>query len=117
SGRMVPAQVGLASVTRAGRGFSLELYGSNATLVLASANQSDYVHGFQLWLSQAGESPRRIDADPDLAFSRSWEDGRIAPVRRLIGWWAQAVREGRPMQPGLTEAVISQRCCDLASGN
>jgi hypothetical protein len=46
--------------------------------------------------------------------ARPWEDGRIAPVGRLIGWWAEAVREGRPMVPGLAEAVASQRGCDLA---
>ena len=114
-GRLVPGQLSLASVTRAGRGFSLELYGRDATLVLASTNQNDYVHGFQLWLTRGGETARRIDADPDLAFSRTWEDGRIAPVRRLIGWWAQAAGAGRPMLPGLAEAVLSQRCCDWAA--
>jgi hypothetical protein len=48
------------------------------------------------------------------AYGRTWEDGRIAPVRRLLGWWSQAVRERRPMVPGLAEAVTSQRCCDWA---
>lgn len=113
-GRPVPAQVTLASVSRAGRGHWLELYGSEATLVLGSANQSDYVHGFQLLIARPGEALRPLPADPALAFGRTWEDGRIAPVRRLIGWWAEAIREGRPMVPGLSEAVASQRCCDLA---
>jgi predicted dehydrogenase len=114
AGRPVPAQVTLASVTRCGRGHWLELYGSDATLVLGSSNQADYVHGFQLWMARPGESLRVVPADPDLAFPRTWEDGRIAPVRRLIGWWAEAIREGRPMLPGLAEAVASQRVCDLA---
>jgi len=113
-GRPVPAQVNLASVTRCGRGHWLELYGSEATLVLGSSNQADYVHGFQLWMARPGESLRPVPADPALAFPRTWEDGRIAPVRRLIGWWAEAIAEGRPMLPGLSEAVASQRVCDLA---
>ena len=114
AGRAVPAQVNLASVTRCGRGHWLELYGSEATLVLGSSNQGDYVHGFQLWMARQGESLRAVPADPSLAFARTWEDGRIAPVRRLIGWWAEAIREQRPMVPGLSEAVASQRVCDLA---
>jgi len=113
-GRTVPCQLSLASVARNGRGCWLELYGSEATLVLGSDNQSDYVHGFQLWMARPGEPLRPVPTDPTLAFARTWEDGRIAPVRRLIGWWAEAVREGRPMVPGLAEAVASQRGCDLA---
>lgn len=116
AGRTVPAQVTLASVTRCGRGHWLELYGREATLVLGSANQADYVHGFQLWMARPGEALRVVPPDPALAFPRTWEDGRIAPVRRLIGWWAEAIRERRPMCPGLAEAVASQRCCDLARG-
>lgn len=113
-GRLVPAQINLASVTRAGRGCWLELYGSEATLVLGSANQSDYVHGFQLWMARPGEALRPVPPDPALAWCRTWEDGRIAPVRRLIGWWAEAARQGRPMVPGLAEAALSQRLCDQA---
>ena len=112
--RPVPAQMNLASVTRAGRGCWLELYGSDATLVLGSDNQSDYVHGFGLWMARRGEALRPVAPDPALAFRRTWGDGRIAPVERLHGWWAQAIREGRPMIPGLLEALNSQRCCDLA---
>ncbi|MFM8974541.1 MAG: Gfo/Idh/MocA family protein [Vulcanococcus sp.] len=113
-GILVPAQVNLASVTRQGRGCWLELYGSEATLVLGSASQSDYVHGFQLAIARPGEPLRPVAPDPALAWPRSWEDGRIAPVRRLIGWWAEAIREQRPMVPGLLEAALSQRLCDQA---
>jgi len=114
-GGCVPAQVTLASVARHGRGCWLECYGSEDTLVLGSARQSDYVHGFQLWWGEPGErSLRELAVDPELAFARTWEDGRIAPVSRLMGWWEQAIREGRPMVPGLAEAVASQRVCDAA---
>ncbi|CAK6693702.1 MULTISPECIES: Gfo/Idh/MocA family protein [unclassified Synechococcus] len=114
SGVRTPAQVTLASVTRQGRGYWIELYGSEATLVLGSSNQSDYVHGFQLWMARPGEALRPLPADPSLAFARTWEDGRVAPVQRIQQWWAEAIREGRPMLPGLAEAVASQRCCDWA---
>jgi hypothetical protein len=110
----VPAQLNLASVTRRGRGCWLELYGRDGTAVLGSDNQADYVHGFGLWHSQAGEPLRPVEADERWGFARTWADGRIAPVQRIHSWWSAAVREGRPMLPGLSEAVLSQRCCDWA---
>ena len=57
---------------------------------------------------------RLLTPDPELAFPRTWEDGRIAPVCRLMGWWERAIRQGIPMVPGLAEAVTSQRDCDAA---
>ena len=113
-GRPVPAQVNLASVTRAGRGCWLEFYGSEGTLLLGSDNQTDYVHGFGLWMARGNEPLRPVTADPQLAFRRTWGDGRIAPVERLQGWWAAAINTGTPIVPGLLEALSSQRCCDLA---
>jgi predicted dehydrogenase len=117
-GQRLPAQVNLAAVTRPGRGYWIELYGSDGSLVLGSANQSDYVHGFSLQVASgsgpAAGSLRPVAPDPALSFPHTWPDGRIAPVQRLISWWAEAVREGRPMVPGLAEAALSQRVCDLA---
>ena len=113
-GQILPAQVSLASVTRPGRGYWIEVYGSEGTLVLGSSNQSDYVHGFQLWRSSAGGPLEEVAPDPQWAFERTWPDGRVAPVRRLIGWWAEAAMAGRPMLPGLSEAVHSQLICDRA---
>ncbi len=113
-GKAVPAQINLSSVTRRGRGCWLEIYGRDGTAMLGSDNQADYVHGFNLWLSRGGEPLRRLEPDPQFAFARTWEDGRIAPVERLHGWWSEAVRQRRPMVPGLAEGAASQHCCDLA---
>ncbi len=110
----LPAQLSLASVTRQGRGCWLELYGSEATVVLGSDNQSDYVHGFQLAMARPGQPLQPLAPDPRLAFARTWTDGRIAPVARLHGWWGASVREGRPMLPGLAEGHHSQLCHELA---
>ena len=114
SGQCVPAQVNLASLARPGRGYWIEIYGSEGSLVLGSSNQSDYVHGFQLWQARPGEGLQVVEPDPQLAFERTWVDGRVAPVQRILHGWASAVREGKPMVPGLSEAVLSQACCDLA---
>ena len=113
-GQLVPAQVNLASVARPGRGYWIEIYGSEGSLVLGSSNQGDYVHGFQLWQARAGEGLQLVEPDPQLAFGRTWVDGRVAPVQRILHGWATAVGEGKPLVPGLSEAVLSQACCDLA---
>lgn len=112
SRRPLPVQIALASTARLGRGCWLEMHGSEGTLVLGSANQRDYVHGFQLQGARRGEPLRLLEPDPALAFSRTWSDGRLAPVERLLGWWAQAIREGRPMVPGLQEGRVSQQIID-----
>ena len=111
----VPAQINLASVARNGRGCWLEIYGSDGSLVLGSANQKDYVHGFELCCLRAGEQPQLIEPDPDLAFATTWSDGRIAPVARLQSWWAESIRSGMPMIPGLAEGVASRLACDQAA--
>lgn len=112
SDQLVPAQINLSSVARNGRGCWLEIYGSGGSLLLGSPNQKDYVHGFELRHAAAGDPLRLIEADDDLAFSTTWSDGRIAPVARLQGWWAESIRTGHPMIPGLSEGVASRKACD-----
>ena len=112
----VPAQVCLSSVSRNGRGFCLDITGSDGSLMLSSSNQKDYVHGFELQHAALGESFRSVPADDDLAFDQTWSDGRIAPVARVLGWWAQSIRSGRPMIPGLAEGVQSRDACDQIEG-
>ena len=108
----VPAQVNLSSVARNGRGCWLEIYGSDGSLTLGSSNQKDYVHGFGLWHTPAGEPTRNIEADADFVFPTTWSDGRVAPVARIQSWWAQSIRTGTPMVPGLSEGLLSQQACD-----
>ena len=109
---LIPAQVNLSAVTKESRGFSLEIYGRNGTLILISDNQKDYVHGFGLWLSKKGEVLKNIQPDSDLSFSKIWTDGRIAPVARIQSWWAQSIKENTPVIPGLVEGLASQKVCD-----
>ena len=109
---LIPCQVNLSAVTKQSKGFSLEIYGKNGTLILSSDNQKDYVHGFGLWFSANGEVLKNIQPDPDLAFSKTWTDGRIAPVARIQSWWAQSIKDGTPVIPGLVEGLASQKVCD-----
>ena len=109
---LIPVQVNLSAVTKQSKGFSLEIYGKNGTLILSSENQKDYVHGFGLWFSDKSAPLKNIQPDSDLAFSRIWTDGRIAPVARIQRWWAQSIKEGTPVIPGLVEGLASQKVCD-----
>ena len=109
---LIPVQVNLSAVTKQSKGFSLEIYGRNETLILSSDNQKDYVHGFGLWFSNKGGNLKNIQPDSDLSFSKIWTDGRIAPVARIQNWWAQSIKDGTPIIPGLVEGLASQKVCD-----
>ncbi|WP_320667624.1 Gfo/Idh/MocA family oxidoreductase [Prochlorococcus sp. MIT 1307] len=108
----IPAQITLSAVARQGRGCWIEFYGSKGTLILGSDNQKDYVHGFSLWYTKAGDSPKCIQPDKDLMFNKTWSDGRVAPVSRIHDWWAESIKDGSPMIPGLAEGFASQKVCD-----
>ena len=108
----IPAQVSISSISKNGRGCWIEIYGSRGTLILGSDNQKDYVHGFNLWLSENNAPLRNITADDDLIFTRTWTDGRVAPVARIQNWWGDSINHGTPIIPGLGEAVESQKVCD-----
>jgi len=109
---LIPVQVNLSAVTRQSKGFSLEIYGRNGTLILSSDNQKDYVHGFGLWFSSKGDVLKNIQPDSDISFQKIWTDGRIAPVARIQNWWIQSIKEGTPVIPGLVEGLSSQKVCD-----
>ena len=111
-GGAVATQMALSSVARNGRGCWIEIYGSEGSLVLGSANQKDYVHGFSLTMQRDGEPARNIQPDEDLRFETTWTDGRVAPVARLQRWWAESIYRGYPMVPGLAEGLASQQACD-----
>ena len=80
--------------------------------MLSSSNQKDYVHGFELQHAALGGGLKEVPLDADLAFKQDWSDGRIAPVARVLGWWAESIRHGNPMIPGLAEGVMSRNACD-----
>lgn len=108
-----PCQVCLSSVTYQGRGHWVEVYGERGTLVLGSDNQQDYVHGFRLWGSQGGQALAELKIPERLEFPRTYPDGRIAPIVRVIDHWVQAIDRGTSPVSGLREGVYSQLLMDL----
>lgn len=110
----VPCQVAISSVTYAGRGHWLEVYGDRGTLVLGSDNLQDYVHGFRLWGSQGGNPLRELPIPDRLQFPATYPDGRIAPFIRVIDHWVQDIDQGYSTAPSLEEGWRSQQLLDLA---
>jgi len=107
-------QVAISSVTYAGRGHWLEVYGDRGTLVLGSDNLKDYVHGFKLWGSQGGNPLQELSIPDRLQFPTTYPDGRIAPFVRVVDHWVNNIDQGQATAPSIVEGVVSQRLMDLA---
>ena len=107
-----PVQISLSSIALAGRGHFVEVYGDRGTLVLGSDNLTDYVHGFTLRGSQKGQPLETLEIPDRLAFPKTWDDGRIAPIVRVIDRWVESMDAGEMLSPSLREGVGSQRIMD-----
>ena len=108
-----PCQVCISACTFQGRGHWIEVYGDRGTLVLGSDNQKDYVHGFRLWASPAGQPLAEVQIPGHLAFPQTYPDGRIAPFIRVVDSWVQGIARGEALTPSLREGVYSQLLMDL----
>jgi predicted dehydrogenase len=108
-----PCQLSISSVTYAGRGHWVEVYGDRGTLVLGSDNLKDYVHGFRLFAAAAGDSLAEVEVPQRLEFPKTFEDGRLAPFLRVVDRWVQAIDAGQSLAPSLREGVYSQLLMDL----
>ncbi|MEM7649554.1 MAG: Gfo/Idh/MocA family oxidoreductase [Cyanobacteria bacterium P01_A01_bin.70] len=110
----VPGQVTISSVTYGGRGHWLEVYGDRGTLLLGSDNLKDYVHGFKLFGAAAGEALQELPIPAQLAFPKTYDDGRLAPFIRVVDHWVSNIDQGMNHAPSITEGVYSQLMMDLA---
>ncbi len=109
-----PCQIAISSVTYAGRGHWLEVYGDQGTLVLGSANLKDYVHGFKLYGSQGGDPLQELPIPDRLQFPSTYADGRIAPFVRVVNHWVKDIDQGQATAPSIQEGIMSQRLMDLS---
>jgi predicted dehydrogenase len=110
----IPIQVCLSAVTMQGRGHFVEVYGDQGTLVLGNRNQKDYIHGFKIMGSQGGKDLAELALPDRLAFPQEFEDGRIAPILRVVNAWVEAIDQGQAIVPSLKEGLYSQivmDCC------
>ncbi|NEQ46289.1 MAG: Gfo/Idh/MocA family oxidoreductase [Leptolyngbya sp. SIOISBB] len=112
-----PCQVTISSVTYAGRGHWVEVYGDRGTLILGSDNLKDYVHGFKLWGAPAGQPLAELPISPALAFPQTYDDGRLAPFIRVVDHWVNCIDRGCADAPAIAEGVYSQWLMDLAQAS
>lgn len=108
-----PVQLSISSVTYAGRGHWLEIYGEKGTLVLGSSNLKDYVHGFELFAAPAGKSLKKVSIPKKYDFSQVFTDGRLAPFIRVVDRLVASIDSGKSHSPSLKEGVYSQLLMDL----
>jgi predicted dehydrogenase len=109
-----PCQVCISAAVYAPRPHWVEVYGDRGTLVLGSHNQKDYVHGFHLWASPAGQPLTELEIPMRLTFRKTYTDGRIAPFIRVVDQWVQGIDRGEALTPSLREGVYSQLLMDLS---
>lgn len=109
-----PCQVCISAAVYALRTHGVEVYGDRGTLVLGSNNPKDYVHGFHLWASPAGQPLAELEIPNRLSFGKTYTDGRIAPFIRVVENWVQGIDKGEAMAPSLREGVYSQLLMDLS---
>lgn len=108
-----PVQLSISSVTYAGRGHWVEIYGEKGTLVLGSSNLKDYVHGFELFAAPAGKSLKKVSVPKKYDFSQVFTDGRLAPFIRVVDRFVASIDSGKSLVPSLKEGVYSQLLMDI----
>ncbi|HEY9825589.1 MAG TPA: Gfo/Idh/MocA family oxidoreductase, partial [Stenomitos sp.] len=108
-----PVQLSISATAYNGRGHWVEVYGDRGALVLGSNHPSDYVHGFQLWGAQDGAPLAELPIPPEYEFAKTYPDGRIAPVARVMEHWLDCIERGQTSAPSIHEGVYSQLLMDL----
>ncbi|MBD2448516.1 Gfo/Idh/MocA family oxidoreductase [Nostoc sp. FACHB-152] len=109
-----PCQLNISAVVNAPRTHWVEVYGDRGTLVLGSENQKDYIHGFRVWGSQAGQPLAEIEIPQQLMFTQNFTDGRISAFIRVVDQWLQGINQKQSIVPSLREGVYSQLLMDLS---
>jgi predicted dehydrogenase len=109
-----PVQISLSTVTYAGRGHWLEIYGDEGTLILGNANLKDYIHGFTLQAARPSQPLQILPTPSEWQFERTYPDGRQAPFMGIVDRWVRSICQGGVPQPSLLEGVYSQLLSDLA---
>lgn len=95
-----------------GSGHRLEFYGEDGTLMLINSGP-DYMRGFELWHARrpAGALQRIDVPDPD---DDPKQDGRIAPVGRLVTRFLDAIKQSSSCIPNFSHGYRVQYLIDAA---
>jgi predicted dehydrogenase len=67
-----------------------------------------------LFGAPAGKALEEIPIPANLAFPKTYDDGRLAPFIRIVDHWVTCIDQGLTIAPSIAEGVYSQLLMDLA---
>ncbi|MFM7364427.1 MAG: Gfo/Idh/MocA family oxidoreductase [Cuspidothrix sp.] len=108
-----PCQIAISAVVYANRTHGIEVYGDKGTLILASEEQKDYIHGFKIWGSLGGTFTE-IEIPKHLLFPQHYNDGRICAFLRVVDQWVTGIENKQEIIPSLKAGIYSQLLMDLS---
>ncbi len=95
-----------------GSGHRIEFYGEDGTLMLVNTD-ADYMRGFALWhAGRPATALQRIEVSDPLDDPK--QDGRIAPVSRLVTRFLDAIEQGSSCIPNFAAGYRAQYLIDAA---
>ncbi|HWY75855.1 MAG TPA: Gfo/Idh/MocA family oxidoreductase [Verrucomicrobiae bacterium] len=105
-----PGNAAIAADAFLGPGHRLEVYGDAGSFVLENPT-SDYMRGFTLRMAS-----RKTGQFENVAVAQDTEaqDGRIAPVSRIVSRFLDAIENGSEMSPNLRDGLRVQVLIDAA---
>ncbi len=110
-----PVTLMFSGVAPVGIGHRVEIAGERATLLLASRDLRDYGKGFEVWEGRPEASGLRRVPIPDDPMSKTFDDGRIAPVQRLMQRFIESIQEGRlDARPSFEDGFRAQQLLEAA---
>jgi predicted dehydrogenase len=105
--------IAMSCASYLGSGHRLEFYGEDGTLTLVNLT-ADYMRGFELSLGQRPAAAlSRIPVADDVD-RKSFSDGRIAPVSRLVAAFIDGIERGSPTAIGFAQGLRVQALLDTA---
>jgi len=102
----VHGRISLSTAAFLGCGHEIEVFGDSGTMVLRNATPNHHADGFEVSIGTRTSGRFEVVArDP----VQTTVDGRIAPTRRIVGRFLDAIRGGGGVEPNLQDGVHVQQ--------
>ena len=105
--------IAMSCASYLGSGHRLEFYGEDGTLTLVNPT-ADYMRGFELSLGQRPAAALSCIPVADDVDRKTFSDGRIAPVSRLVAAFIDGIERGSPTAIGFAQGLRVQALLDTA---
>ena len=102
----VHGRISVSTAAYLGCGHEIEVFGDNGTIVLRNTTPNHHADGFEVSIGTRASGRLEVVArDP----VETAVDGRIAPTRRIVGRFLDAIRRGGSVEPNLEHGVHVQQ--------